>query len=186
MQEGTAVFDSQDVVGECKKLTDSIFLRFQRFRPCRRKREAIAYTFPQSVPEAFRGFRLCEDRGCLLQPPGVAAFTSEAKRIHHSQPIQQRNSSPGKKFRTGTGEADRQLQDQIGPAGKRHTRPGVFIQNGRHATLCKIAAHHYDDIIGSGKFFRFLYMISMSFVKGIIFCNNSGNLHVKSPFRIQF
>ena len=34
MQEGTAVFDSQDVVGECKKLTDSIFLRFQRFRPC--------------------------------------------------------------------------------------------------------------------------------------------------------
>lgn len=123
-----------------------------------------------------------------------AAFCSSPA-SPHSLPKQSESTTPSRSNRETAPPAKNSALAQAKRTGSSRTRsprrqapyaPGVFIQNGRHATLCKIAAHHYDDIIGSGKFFRFLYMISMSFVKGIIFCNNSGNLHVKSPFRIQF
>ena len=96
---------------------------------------------------------------------------------YYAEAIQQADTSLSKHFRTGSGSNYRQFNDKINAMFKCHFCPVIFIYQSRGSTLDKAAAYNSNTVIGVRIFSCFFYMILMSFVKRIIFCDNSCDIH---------
>ena len=123
-----------------------------------------------------------QDLGYLLKAVDVSGFAAKAKMIHTAQSVQDFCSPFGKIFSTSAGPIRGQFQHCVCASQEGHTGSGVFVKNGRSASLDKIPAHDHKDILVFGQFLGLFYLITMAFVKRIIFCNNSCNAsHKKLP-----
>ena len=56
-------------------------------------------------------------------------------------------------------------------------RPIVFVQHGGRSPLSEAAAHDHDDIVCSGETAGFFQLIFVSFVKRIVFRDDSCDCH---------
>ena len=148
--------------------------------PCSRKVIAFFQFFPQKDSIAFRFFHQSLYIWLILFH--VRPFTSERKIVYTSKIMKKFHSCRCKIFRTGCGIDRRQFQNHIGSSGQCHTTAQIFVHNRRLSPLNKIAAHGNNNKISAGLFSGFFYMVLMSFMKRIIFCNNPCCTH-KSPFR---
>ena len=124
-----------------------------------------------------------QDPAQCLTGGGISGFAAKTKMIHTTQSVQDLHSSLGEILGASAGPAGRQLQHSVGSSEKGHTGPGVFVKNSGSAPLDKVTAHDHKDIPVPGQFPGFFYLIAVSFVKRIVFCNNSCNaFHINSSF----
>ena len=147
----------------------------QRTASCQRKTHSVTQVFLKKI-SVYRRFRN-KNTSCFHKDLRIAAFASKTKFIYAPKSIQKTYAACGKALRTGSGNLDGKLQDKIGTAKKSHLRPEIFFHKRRCASLHKISAHGDNDIIAVCFLFYFCYLISMSIVKWIVFCNNACNFH---------
>ena len=107
----------------------------------------------------------------------IAAFTAKAEGRDTAKVIENGNSAPGKQFCASTGEKNRELQNEGCTARKGSFGTQMFWGNGRGAALDEVTAHKDDSCVCTCLSECLFYMILMSVVKWIIFCNDTDCFH---------
>jgi hypothetical protein len=175
-----AVFHPQNVVGRAKHPRRSgVGNLFHGPLP----RGGKAVPGSQFLPQQVGKFRCAQCLRCPLQPLRVGAFAAEGQMRHDSGAGQHLRAAQAEALGRGDRPRQRQLQHQIRAGAHGGLRPDVLADNGKSAPLHKISAHGADNrgvrpqqIPDAGN------LVEMPGMQRVIFCDNSCNWHLFTPF----
>ena len=118
-----------------------------------------------------------KDFSQFFQCADLPGFTSKAEHINNAKTVQQGNTSHCEGFCTCGRDRHRHFKYKVSAAPQSHFCACMFGDESRGAALHIISAHGNNHVVCFQLFFCIPDLIFMSFVKRIIFCNNSCCFH---------
>ena len=97
---------------------------------------------------------------------------------HNAEIVQQSHAAARKALRRRNAPGQRQLNDQIGPAGARGAGADMLVKDSRRPPLDKIARHDaHDRRVSARRSAALADMVEMALVEGIVFTHDSNDTH---------